>query len=237
MVRRHRPGPRGPDRLRPAAVPRHGPRPGRRCPDDRSGPASTCWPSATARAASSATRAPSTPSAGPRSTITNAYIVWALTESGTDDDMTAELNALTEQAHDVEGPVLPGPGGQQPAQSRPDRARRRPPQESGRRCKRRTAISTGETTSITGSGGRDLQIETTALAVLGLAQGQQPGRVQRSRSKGDQLDRQAARRLRRLRLDAVDHPGPEGPDRLRQGQQEDGRGRRTELCCSTTSRC
>ena len=30
--------------------------------------------------------------------MTNAYIVWALTEGGKDDDITRELNALAEQA-------------------------------------------------------------------------------------------------------------------------------------------
>ena len=38
--------------------------------------------------------------------ITNAYIVWALTESGKDDDITKELNALDEQAKTSKDPYF-----------------------------------------------------------------------------------------------------------------------------------
>ena len=38
--------------------------------------------------------------------ITNAYIVWALTESGKDDDVTKELNALHEQAKTSKDPYF-----------------------------------------------------------------------------------------------------------------------------------
>ena len=53
-----------------------------------------------------------------------------------------------------------------------------------------------------------------------------PGEFNASVQKGGQVDRPAARRLRRLRLDAIDHPGAQGADRLHQGQQEDAGGGR-----------
>jgi hypothetical protein len=38
--------------------------------------------------------------------IVNAYIVWAVTESGKDDDMTTELGTLSEQAKSSKDPYL-----------------------------------------------------------------------------------------------------------------------------------
>ena len=38
--------------------------------------------------------------------VTNAYIVWALTESGKEDDLTKELNALAEQAKTSKDPYF-----------------------------------------------------------------------------------------------------------------------------------
>src|SRR5439155_15227631 len=38
--------------------------------------------------------------------ITNAYIVWAITSSGKDDDVTAELNALSGQAKESKDPYF-----------------------------------------------------------------------------------------------------------------------------------
>ena len=66
----------------------------------------TCWRSATARAASSATRARLDTFGRAPDDITNAYIVWALTESGKDDDVTTELNALGEQAKTSKDPYF-----------------------------------------------------------------------------------------------------------------------------------
>src|SRR5438046_8638627 len=40
--------------------------------------------------------------------ITNAYIVWALTESGPDDDVTTELNELHKQAKTSKDPYFLG---------------------------------------------------------------------------------------------------------------------------------
>jgi hypothetical protein len=98
--------------------------------------------------------------------VTNAYIVWALTESGKDDDVSAELNALAEQAKTSKDPYFLA----LVANSLINRAKT----ADGVALLKAVAAAQkedghldAEKTSITGSGGRDLQIETTALAVLG----------------------------------------------------------------------
>jgi hypothetical protein len=98
--------------------------------------------------------------------VTNAYIVWALTESGKDDDLTKELNALGEQAKTSKDPYFLS----LVANSLINRART----DEGATLLQTVAGAqkedghlNAEKTSITGSGGRDLEIETTALAVLG----------------------------------------------------------------------
>jgi hypothetical protein len=98
--------------------------------------------------------------------ITNAYIVWALTEGGKDDDVTTELNALHEQAKSSKDPYFLS----LVANSLINRAKTA---DAATLLKKVTEMQKpdghldAEQTSITGSGGRDLQIETTALAVLG----------------------------------------------------------------------
>lgn len=98
--------------------------------------------------------------------ITNAYIVWALSESGEQDDLSVELKVLTEQASRSVDPYLLS----LVANTLINRAKT----EEGVTLLRKIAglqkeegYLQAESTSITGSGGRDLQIETTALAVLG----------------------------------------------------------------------
>src|SRR5262249_19941618 len=98
--------------------------------------------------------------------VTNAYIVWALTEGGKDDDVSAELNALTGQARTSKDPYFLA----LVANSLINRAKT----ADGVALLKTVAAAQkedghldAEKTSITGSGGRDLQIETTALAVLG----------------------------------------------------------------------
>ena len=105
--------------------------------------------------------------------VTNAYIVWSLTESGKDDDVTKELAALTEQARTAKDPYFLA----LVALSLINRERSaegvtllktivEAQQEDGH-------VDAAHT-SITGSGGRDLQIETTALAVLGWLKANRP---------------------------------------------------------------
>ncbi len=97
--------------------------------------------------------------------ITNAYIVWALTESG-EDDVIRELDALTEQAKTAEDAYFLSLVGL----SLSNRGRANEAKELFRRVaklqKEDGYVASAET-SITGSGGRDLLIETTALATLG----------------------------------------------------------------------
>src|SRR5262249_9795300 len=97
--------------------------------------------------------------------VTDAYIVWALTESGGAGDLKKELDALHKKA---------------PASDDPDflslvanglvNSRRTP--QGVTLLKKVAGLQKADgpldaATSITGSSGRDLQIETTALAVLG----------------------------------------------------------------------
>ncbi len=104
--------------------------------------------------------------------ITNAYIVWALTEGGKEDDVTRELNALAEQAKtsaDAYFLALVG-------NSLLNRDRRN---EANDLLKKLADAQKPDghldaRTSITGSGGRDLQIETTSLALLAWLKAQRP---------------------------------------------------------------
>jgi hypothetical protein len=102
--------------------------------------------------------------------ITNAYIVWALTEGGKDDDIGKELAALTKQAETSKDPYFLS----LVANSLINRGKT----ASGAALLKKVAEAQkedghldAEQTSITHSSGRDLQIETTALAVLGWLKG------------------------------------------------------------------
>jgi hypothetical protein len=105
--------------------------------------------------------------------ITNAYIVWALTESGPDDDVEKELKALTDQARTSKDAYFLA----LVANSLLNRH-----QEADGLTLLRTVAGLQKSegyldaaeTSITGSRGRDLQIETTALAVLGWLKANRP---------------------------------------------------------------
>jgi alpha-2-macroglobulin-like protein len=97
--------------------------------------------------------------------ITNAYIVWGLTESGKDDDLTKELSALHEQAKTSKDPYFLS----LVANSLINRAKTADAVVLLKKvCELQNADGhlDAEQTSITGSGGRDLQIETTSLALL-----------------------------------------------------------------------
>jgi anti-sigma factor RsiW len=105
--------------------------------------------------------------------ITNAYIVWALTESGKDDDVTRELDALLGQAKGSKDPYFLG----LVANSLLNRDRSADAVallKTAATMQKEDGHLDAEKTSITGSGGRDLQIETTALAVLGWLKANRP---------------------------------------------------------------
>lgn len=97
--------------------------------------------------------------------ITDAYIVWALTESGKDDDLTKELNALHEKAKTSKDPYFLS----LVANSLINRAKTADAaallKQVAQLQKPDGHLDAAET-SITRSGGRDLQIETTSLALL-----------------------------------------------------------------------
>jgi hypothetical protein len=98
--------------------------------------------------------------------VTNAYIIWALTESGKDDDLTKELDALADQAKASKDPYfLSLVANSLINRARTDEASAILKTVAG--AQKDDGHLDAEKTSITGSGGRDLQIETTALAVLG----------------------------------------------------------------------
>jgi uncharacterized protein YfaS (alpha-2-macroglobulin family) len=105
--------------------------------------------------------------------VTNAYIVWSLTESGKNDDVEKELSTLADQARTSKDPYFLA----LVALSLINRTRA----EEGvtilkslREAQKEDGHLEAQRTSITGSGGRDLQIETTALAVLGWLKANRP---------------------------------------------------------------
>src|SRR5205807_9057494 len=98
--------------------------------------------------------------------VTNAYIVWALTESGSSEDLQREMDALVEKAKTTKDPYFLA----LVANSLINRARTAqaiPLLKKVAESQKPEGFVDGAETSITGSGGRDLQIETTALALLG----------------------------------------------------------------------
>ena len=105
--------------------------------------------------------------------VTNAYIVWALTESSQDDDVTRELDRLTGQARESKDPYFLA----LVANSLLNRNRSAEALDLLKKVaelQKKEGHVEGARTSITGSGGRDLQIEATALAVLGWLKANRP---------------------------------------------------------------
>ncbi len=105
--------------------------------------------------------------------ITNAYIVWALTESGKDDDVEKELTALLAQAKTSTDPYfLSLVGNSLINRGKTDDGIALLKTVAG--AQKPDGHLDAAKTSITGSGGRDLQIETTALAVLAWLKANRP---------------------------------------------------------------
>ncbi len=106
--------------------------------------------------------------------ITTAYIVWALTEAGVPENLDVELKALHAQAKGTKDPYFASlvaishlNRGKTDEALELLRAVRATQQKDGR--------VTGATTSITGSSGQCLEIESTALAMLGWLKANRPG--------------------------------------------------------------
>lgn len=108
--------------------------------------------------------------------ITNAYIVWAITESDKDgkDDIQRELDALVNQAKDSKDPYFLA----LVANSLLNRGHHAPAGDLLKKLaelqKQPEGSLPGAQTSITGSGGRDLLIETTGLTVLAWLKSNRP---------------------------------------------------------------
>jgi hypothetical protein len=105
--------------------------------------------------------------------ITNAYIVWALTDGGGPEDLTKELAALFAKAKDSKDPYFVSlvalghlGGGKTDEALALAKALKDSQKDDGH--------LQGTQTSITGSQGRDLQLETTALAVLAWLKANRP---------------------------------------------------------------
>jgi hypothetical protein len=98
--------------------------------------------------------------------ITDAYIVWALTESGCEEGLKTELDALLAQAKDSTDPYFVS----LVANSLINKARTAdavPLLRSVAAAQKDDGHLDGKEMSITSSRGRDLQVETTALAIMG----------------------------------------------------------------------
>jgi hypothetical protein len=105
--------------------------------------------------------------------ITNAYIVWALTESSKDDDLEKELGVLKTQAKASDDPYF--------LALVANSVLNRGDADFGATLLQKLAAAQksdghldGVRTSITGSGGRHLQIETTALTLLAWLKANRP---------------------------------------------------------------
>jgi hypothetical protein len=106
--------------------------------------------------------------------ITNAYIVWGLTEAGGDEDLGKELMALKMQARGSNDPYFLA----LVANCLLNRGQTADAVDLLKKLtglQKKEGYLEGTQTSITGSAGRDLQIETTALALLGWLKANRPG--------------------------------------------------------------
>jgi hypothetical protein len=105
--------------------------------------------------------------------ITSAYIVWSLTDSGVKEDLSPELTALFAKAKDSPDPyftalVTLGHVNAGKTEDALDLAKKL------RDVQKDDGHLEGTQTSITGSKGRDLHLETTALAVLAWLKANRP---------------------------------------------------------------
>ena len=105
--------------------------------------------------------------------ITNAYIVWSLTESGKTDDVSKELSSLKEKAEKSNDPYFLSLVANA-LLNRNDSATAINLLKKLVAGQKEDGHLVAEKTSITGSGGVSLEIETTALAILALLKANEP---------------------------------------------------------------
>ncbi len=98
--------------------------------------------------------------------LSNAYIVWALTESGPQDDLKLEMEQLVKQAQTSEDPYFLALVANSLLNRAQEPAATALLRKLARKQKQPEGVIEGAQTSITQSSGRDLQIETTALTLL-----------------------------------------------------------------------
>jgi hypothetical protein len=109
--------------------------------------------------------------------LTNAYIVWALTEDSKDDDVSRELSALTQKARSVRDPYFLALVARS-LLNRGQKAEATPLLQALAEAQNpEQGFVPGAQTSIVASRGRDLLIETTALAVLAWTRANPPQRL------------------------------------------------------------
>ena len=105
--------------------------------------------------------------------ITNAYIVWSLTESGKSDDVSKELSSLKEKAEKSNDPYFLALVANA-LLNRDDRASALVLLKKLVSGQKEDGHLVAEKTSSTGSGGVSLEVETTALAILALLKANEP---------------------------------------------------------------
>jgi hypothetical protein len=105
--------------------------------------------------------------------LTNAYIVWALTEGSGEDNLDVEMKTLLAGAKTSKDPYFVALVGISHL-NRGKTAEALDLLKALRAMQQADGRLTGAQTSITGSGGRDLDIETTALATLGWLRANRP---------------------------------------------------------------
>ncbi|NBY01958.1 MAG: hypothetical protein EBQ87_08260 [Planctomycetes bacterium] len=105
--------------------------------------------------------------------ITNAYIVWSLTESGKSDDVSKELSSLKEKAEKSSDPYFLALVANS-LLNRDDRATALNLLKKLVSAQKADGHLVAEKTSITGSAGVSLEVETTALAILALLKANEP---------------------------------------------------------------
>lgn len=108
--------------------------------------------------------------------IFNAYIVWSLTENSKEDDLDKEIAALKAQAQDSQDPYFLALVANC-LLNRSQAEEARPLLQKLVAAQKSEGLLDGAKVSITLSIGRDLQIETTALAVLAWLKAEPPGRA------------------------------------------------------------
>jgi hypothetical protein len=105
--------------------------------------------------------------------ITNAYIVWSLTESGKSDNVSKELSSLKEKAEKSNDPYFLALVANA-LLNRDDRTTALVLLKKVVAVQKEDGHLVAEKTSITGSGGVSLEVETTALAILALLKANDP---------------------------------------------------------------